>query len=268
MTTRLSRPPIWTAIVVIGAVAVACGPGNSPPAEGNYFALHTTETNHDPIYGNFTVDLATGVQGTHLKDLPGVTGSLTFFNTVTGYNGIKYIDGDPRIPASWNFLETTGPCRNQSIASSIDVNRGDVVPLNCVQVSSFSNTSFDDEGNPVSACCGTDTMANNMVLDVNERITSDDGRFKLVYQGDGNLVLYRADWTAIWSSNTYGPPNYGYAVMQSDGNFVIYSPRGGTIWATNTNNNPGAYLIVQNDGNAVIYSAGGAALWSTGTCCQ
>ncbi len=91
-----------------------------------------------------------------------------------------------------------------------------------------------------------------------EALKSPNGRFKLVLQNDGNLVLYDRG-RALWSSGTNGK-NARKLVMQSDGNLVLYGPNG-PVWATNTSGNRGAYLMLQDDGNLVIYKA----VWSTHT---
>jgi hypothetical protein len=131
---------------------------------------------------------------------------------------------------------------------------------------SIEVSSFDDDAVPVSACCEGDVLNGGDQMFLNERATSGDGRFKLVYQGDGNLRLYNASWSVMWASNT-SPLEYGRAHMQVDGNFVLYDSGGYPYWWTETEYSPGAWLIVQNDGNVVIYSAGGTPLWDTGTCC-
>lgn len=108
--------------------------------------------------------------------------------------------------------------------------------------------------------------------------TSFDGRFMLMFQLDGNLVLYKGTFlsreNAIWSSNTHGNPNT-YMVMQSDGNLVIYNNADGrAIWSAEVSGYPNAYLRIQDDGNVVIYESWPPrrenALWSTGTggCCD
>src|SRR5262245_12765708 len=93
---------------------------------------------------------------------------------------------------------------------------------------------------------------------------SADGRFRLVYQVDGNLVLYQGS-NPLWDSRTQSA-NPGFAAMQGDGNFVVYDSTG-AVWASGTWN-PGAFLVVQNDGNSVIYSTGSSPLWATNTCCR
>jgi WSC domain-containing protein len=114
---------------------------------------------------------------------------------------------------------------------------------------------------------GSDILSPDQSLFAGGSVTSSDGRFTLVYQGDGHLVLYQNGVGPIWASGTAGT-SPGRATMQGDGNFVIYDAGGTPLWHTGTAGNPGAYLKVQSDGNVVVYSAGGAALWSTGTCCR
>jgi hypothetical protein len=92
-------------------------------------------------------------------------------------------------------------------------------------------------------------------------VNSPDGRFHLVYQADGNLVLYREDWVAVWASNTVNPSASPFAIFQSDGNLVLYQSNGDAYWNTGTWGNPGARLAVQDDGNVVIYRADGSAAW-------
>ncbi len=262
---------LLTTIGLAAALANACIPRDRPPSEGNWFSLETIETITDPVYGSLSNHLNVSLQGQHLNDLAGATGDRTYFSGLwSGYDGILYVGGNPRVPAYWRFWELTGPCAGQAAAPwTIPVQNYETVVLNCIVGGTriIGLTDFDETGNPISVtCCNTNTLTGEMALYLNDRITSADGRFHLAYQGDGNLVLYQGA-TPIWASGTdYG--NYGRAVMQSDGNFVIYDQWGSAIWHTNTGGNPGAYLIVQNDGNVVIYSSQGWPLWATNTCCR
>lgn len=100
---------------------------------------------------------------------------------------------------------------------------------------------------------------------VNQRITSCDGRFYLLLQTDGNLVLY-LHTTPLWATNTQGT-SPGEAIMQTDGNFVLYDSAGVALWNSGTQGNSGASLAIQDDGNMVIYVKTGA-IWATDTCCH
>ena len=94
-------------------------------------------------------------------------------------------------------------------------------------------------------------------------IRSTNGRFRLLYQTDGNLVLYDdVRQQPLWSSGTTG--GVGTALMQLDGNFVIYGPDRVPLWSTATSG-PGNYMVLQNDGNLVVYSPHGQPLWGSGT---
>ena len=85
--------------------------------------------------------------------------------------------------------------------------------------------------------------------------------FRLVAQGDGNLVQYSPTGAPVWHTGTYGE-GVSAPVMQSDGNLVIR--RGAQVlWSSGTGGNPGARLVVQGDGNLVIYSRDGRPLWWT-----
>lgn len=70
------------------------------------------------------------------------------------------------------------------------------------------------------------------------------GSHRLVWQTDGNLVVYSGTTStapAVWSTGTY---NVGTRLaFQSDGNMVIYNGSGVAIWATNGNTKAVAGLL-------------------------
>jgi len=86
---------------------------------------------------------------------------------------------------------------------------------------------------------------------------------RLVMQSDGNLVIYDINGTPKWASGTNGS-NRGdaFVVFQGDGNLVIYS-NGSPLWASNTVGSNRS-LAFQGDGNFVVY-ANGSALWHAGS---
>jgi hypothetical protein len=127
-------------------------------------------------------------------------------------------------------------------------------------------------------------LASGARLLTNQALASPSGKYRLIQQEDGNLVLYNLDPAArdkgLWSSGTYTSCKGSVTIMQPDGNLVIYragvpvpNPNGqGACWASGTNNHAGAALWLQNDGNLVIYAGdskpnatGRGALWSSRT---
>lgn len=123
-------------------------------------------------------------------------------------------------------------------------------------------------GGPHPAVAGTpggevpsepDTLFSGEALYPDQGLTSSNSEYRLVYQGDGNLVLYSYG-TPLWASNTAGTAA-GQAVMQGDGNFVVYDAYWNPLRASNTSGYHGARLVVQGDGNVVIYTPEGVPIW-------
>lgn len=101
-------------------------------------------------------------------------------------------------------------------------------------------------------------------LTMNQSLSSEDKHFRLIMQGDGNLVQYREVGYPTWCSQTYHQGAMPDAVtMQQDGNLVIYDTQGRPLWSSKTWGNPGAWLQVENDGIAVIYGTNGQVLWKS-----
>jgi hypothetical protein len=105
-------------------------------------------------------------------------------------------------------------------------------------------------------------------LSARQFLSSMNGRYNFVYQGDGNLVLYKIyryqPWRPLWASNTAGS-SVGSTDMQSDGNLVLYDSGGTPLWASNTAGNPGSRLVLQDDGNVVVYRPDNTPIWATNT---
>ena len=105
-----------------------------------------------------------------------------------------------------------------------------------------------------------DTLLTGARLLPTQALTSASKQFRLVYQADGNLVIFDdAAHAAVWTSGTGGiAPQQ--ALMQTDGNFVVYDAAGGIDWQTNTGGNAGARLVLGNDGNLIVFG-GDTPLW-------
>ena len=93
-------------------------------------------------------------------------------------------------------------------------------------------------------------------------LDSPAGRYHLVFQGDGNLVLYDAGngGVAYWASNT-GGGGATLFTLQPDGNVVLAGPHG-TVWAMASGHQvAGSWLVLQDDGNLVLYAPSGEPVW-------
>ncbi len=100
------------------------------------------------------------------------------------------------------------------------------------------------------------------VLRPNERIQSPNGRYALIYQTDGNLVLYHGA-VPLWHSMTYGR-SAGQVRMESSGALTIYGAAGDRLWSTNTSA-AGSEVVLQDDANLVIYDPARHAVWASHT---
>jgi hypothetical protein len=101
-----------------------------------------------------------------------------------------------------------------------------------------------------------------------ERVSA-NGRFRLAFQADANLVIYD-NGAAIWSTNTWNVADAlkpTHLDMQADGNLVLYNDGNQAAWASGSwgSGRVNPYLDMQDDGNLVIYHNGRSAIWASGT---
>lgn len=98
------------------------------------------------------------------------------------------------------------------------------------------------------------TLKSGTVMPVGTAIESPNKKYQLIYQADGNLVVYELLPTkkALWATGTKGA-SPGKVVMQTDGNLVVYKSDGAAAWSSKTNGNAGAVLSMQDDNNLVVY---------------
>lgn len=104
--------------------------------------------------------------------------------------------------------------------------------------------------------------------ELNQVLVSKDGRYRMAFQDDGNLVVYKMGGRNnclqhLFDSQTDGKNAYRLR-FQTDGNLVIYDRRSNGIWSSKTEGHPNATLVMQTDGNLVIYD-NGRGIWSTNT---
>jgi subtilisin family serine protease len=107
----------------------------------------------------------------------------------------------------------------------------------------------------------TDTLARGERLDAGQSKSSNDRRYKLVMQTDGNLVLYAtATGQPLWHTRSNGS-GATHATLQTDGNFVVYTAAGVPVWHSRSDRTTADRLMVQNDSNVVLYGPQGQYFW-------
>jgi peptidoglycan hydrolase-like protein with peptidoglycan-binding domain len=99
-----------------------------------------------------------------------------------------------------------------------------------------------------------------------------NGKVALIFQADGNLVLYAAPLLTdrgsgkiksqpLWASGTDGK-GASSLTMQEDGNLAVLDPNGQPLWSSATGGNPGAKLEVRQADAVIRSPRTGAVLWS------
>ena len=110
---------------------------------------------------------------------------------------------------------------------------------------------------------------NEIALPLGCSIASENKKAVLVMQRDGNLVVYSVPSPLeplrrpIWSSKTNGIQIKEGLLFQSDGNLVLYNLEGKPVWASNTNGSEVDKFTLENDGNFVGYGQHGTVFWQS-----
>ncbi len=96
---------------------------------------------------------------------------------------------------------------------------------------------------------GTEINNENGTKDIEVLV---NGNFKIIFQKDGNLVLYNdTTKTTIWSARTHNK-NATKLRMEHNGNLVIYTNNDTSLWNSKTNNNSGSYAELLSNGRFII----------------
>lgn len=99
--------------------------------------------------------------------------------------------------------------------------------------------------------CQVTQLPGGFEFQKNQPVYSCSKKYSLVFQQDGNLVLYDVETKrALWDSMT-GQTGADSAVFQRDGNLVVYRT-GSPLWNAKTGGSVGSQLVLQDDGNLLI----------------
>jgi hypothetical protein len=139
-------------------------------------------------------------------------------------------------------------------------NDGNVVVYETIQGSYESAWNSLHHGGRVISALATPLLSDRLsatgatVLGQNQFLRSADGRYFLLLQSDGNLVLYGPGYHILWNSKTSGDPAT-QLIMQNDGNVALYNQSlSVSYFNTVTHGDPATQLVLQSDGNLVLYN--------------
>lgn len=108
-------------------------------------------------------------------------------------------------------------------------------------------------------------ISQNINLKEGNWLMSPNKAYILVFQTDGNLVIYRrSNFQSLWATGTNGQ-GATKALIQSDGNLVVYN-NNTPLWSSSTQRNvPNAVytLSINNNGQAIITSSVQGVIWSS-----
>lgn len=191
--------------------------------------------------------------------LPDAPSLRAFADMVSDYTA--YYERDRRIsdlpPTPTRRNPSTGPTANQPAGSTPGTTPSTTPSATGAPAS--PRATVPTSPSP-SATWEERTIRSTAALRRGESWTSN--RLQLTLTDDGDIVL-RDQGRTVWRADTDGRGG-NLLVFQSDGNLVLYSRYGGTVWTSRTNHNNGATLVLRADGNVVI-SSNGKVVWQTGT---
>jgi hypothetical protein len=197
-----------------------------------------------------------------------VEGGLTdaFGNTVWGGSHLVDVGMQPDAAA----CSTSAYNALNNFAYSICVQRSSGVNLNIPGDVYFNGQWVQEHSGPASCPSGFGLNAytalnSRGVLNPGNSITSPNGWYTLIYQADGNIVVYQGS-TVVWAGNCWSTCNNwgsaGAATMTGYGNFVVTNANQEAVWMSATASS-GAFLALRDSGEIVVYATNGDWLWSS-----
>ena len=172
--------------------------------------------------------------------------------------------------ADGNFV-VRGP-DNTEIWSALQANPDSnasliLTPEGALQLVSGSDTLWSSIDRPFDTPNdGKFPLTAGQTLTEREKYFSESGNHYLVFQTDGNLVVYTADDQFVWGLNLV-TDNFQQArsvQMGSDGNLVVRGADNQFVWsALDANPDSSASLVLTSEGVLQLVSGGGDVMWSS-----
>lgn len=112
----------------------------------------------------------------------------------------------------------------------------------------------------------TDRLNADEYLEMGQRLTSQNGKFRLIFQGDHNLCLYTDGFVGpLWSRVSEGRDQHPSQVIMRADDDLWYGEAGQREWTSTTRRKKGngdAYLKLEDNGTLTIRSDG-LTIWSS-----
>lgn len=253
----------------------AWGPSASPVPGGWASATTWQYTDHNSLGfdGDKYLGTATGLESFALD--PGVTLPPTTTTTVpcattTTTSTTTSSTTTPSTTTSSTTTTTGGTTTSTTTASTTTTTAAPTTTTTTPACPTTTTTRPDPTTTTTTTTTTTvpppppNRLASGEVLARGQRILSGNGRFELLMQRDGNLVLYVVHGRALWQSRTFRHPG-AVAAITSAGNLEVESPGGAPLWQTHIKRTGPTYAVMQDDANLVLYRAGRKPVWASHT---
>ncbi len=173
---------------------------------------------------------------------------------------------------TWEVWRDTEFVARFFVTTEVDESAGTVTGTSTGRGTNTTGTSPSGTSTSTSLDKET-TLKLGEELKVNEKKYSINGKYYLIMQSDGNVVIYTDTDNPIWSTATNGSGDKARFAMQTDGHLVLYDYWGQAIWASQTHPawdskyNSSTWkpvkAVLENDGSLVLYSSTGEQVWTS-----
>ena len=181
---------------------------------------------------------------------------------------------DVALPPDPNGVPSVLPATIKPVTISIDAN----------QLAYLSAPSTPPPPPSTNATYTGDTWKSGQIINLGDRITTQDKSYSAAVTTTGDLQVYNATGQVVWSA--YTSPTEGLKIggaglpagvwsptgvtfQSTDGNFIVNGSIGGRVsrqgWACGSSSGPAPYrMVISPNGHIYCYDANNVSYWQTG----
>jgi len=105
------------------------------------------------------------------------------------------------------------------------------------------------------------TLSANKVMRTNDMLVSNNGKYRMIVQSDGNVVVYLGK-KPVYSTGTFGHGKT-HLLLGPKGNLVIRNAKGKDIWASKTKGKGVSKLVLSDKGTLILYTPKNRVIWTS-----